>query len=67
MHADQPWGMVMTPAKLQEHIRLTYFSLRVGLGVLAFIFPVLLASYGYFIEQIPIQTDLLQLARVDLA
>lgn len=48
----------MTPTKLQEHIRLTYFSLRIGLGALALVFPVLLASYGYFIEQIPIQKSM---------
>lgn len=48
----------MTPTKLQEHIRLTYFSLRVGLGVLALVFPVLLVSYGYFIERIPVQDSM---------
>jgi hypothetical protein len=50
--------IIMTPTKLQEHIRLTYFSLRVGLGVLALVFPVLLVSYGYFIERIPVQDSM---------
>jgi hypothetical protein len=50
--------MVMTPAELQKHIRLTYFSLRVGLGVLAFAFPVLLVLYGYFIEHIQFEKSL---------
>ena len=48
----------MTPTKLQEHIRLTYFSLRVGLGGLALVFPVLLVTYGYFIERIPVQDSM---------
>ena len=48
----------MTPNKLQEHIRSTYFSLRLGLGLLAFLFPVLLVSYGYLREGIPFQTSM---------
>ncbi len=48
----------MTSTKLQEHIRITNFSLRFGLAVLAFLFPVLLVSYGYLIEQIPVQKSL---------
>jgi hypothetical protein len=48
----------MTPTKLQKHINETYFSLRLGLGMLAFVFPILLVSYGYFIEQIPIQKSM---------
>jgi hypothetical protein len=56
--AYQPRATVMPPTRLQEHIRVTYFSLRVGLGLLALVFPVLLASYGYFIEHIPIQKSM---------
>ena len=50
--------MAMKPNKLQEHIRSTYFSLRLGLGLLAFLFPVLLVSYGYLREGIPFQTSM---------
>jgi hypothetical protein len=39
----------MQTEQLQEHIRKTYFSLRIGLGVLAFLFPVLLVGIGYFV------------------
>jgi hypothetical protein len=48
----------MEPTKLQNHIRLTYFSLRVGLGALALIFPVLLVAYGWYVENIPIRDSM---------
>jgi hypothetical protein len=48
----------MQPEQLQEHIRLTYFSLRGGLGLLAFLFPVLLVGIGYFVEGIPSKDQL---------
>jgi hypothetical protein len=43
----------MQPEQLQEHIRLIHSWLRGGLGVLAFLFPVLLVGIGYFVEGIP--------------
>jgi hypothetical protein len=49
---------VVTSTKLREHIRITNFSLRVGVAVLALVFPVLLVSYGYIIEQIPVQKSM---------
>jgi hypothetical protein len=51
-------GMVVEPTKLQEHIRATYFSLRFGLGLLAFVFPVFLLLYGDIVEHIPYQTSM---------
>jgi uncharacterized membrane protein len=44
----------MTRAELQEHIIATYFCLRVGLCVLAFLFPVLLLGLGWW-KGIPLQ------------
>lgn len=45
----------MKPIDLQNHIYSTYFSLRIGLAVLAFAFPLLLVGIGYFMRGIPPQ------------
>ena len=44
----------MTPAELQEHIYKTYFWLRSGLCLLAFVFPILLLGIGIW-KGIPLQ------------
>jgi len=47
----------MTPAQLQKYMLETYFWLRVGLGALAFAFPLLLVVIG-FSQGIPLQNAL---------
>jgi hypothetical protein len=44
----------MTPIELQEYISRTYFQLRTGLCILAFLFPILLFGVGLF-NDIPLQ------------
>jgi hypothetical protein len=48
----------MQPNELQKHISKTYFLLRAGLGGLAFFFPILLLSLGYYGLNIPWPTEL---------
>lgn len=40
---------------LSQSIAGTYFSVRIGLGVLAFLFPILLWVGGHFVANIPLQ------------
>jgi len=47
----------MTPAELQEHIYKTYFWLRGGLCLLAFVFPFLLWGIGSW-NEIPLQNSI---------
>jgi hypothetical protein len=47
----------MTPAELQEHIYKTYFWLRGGLCLLAFVFPLLLLGIGLW-KGIPLQDSM---------
>ena len=47
----------MTPAELQEHIYKTYFWLRGGLCLLAFVFPFLLWGTGSW-NEIPLQNSI---------
>src|SRR5262249_16472749 len=48
---------VMGPSDLQRHITSTYFSLRIGLGVLAALFPFLLLLVG-LMRHIPWQDSM---------
>ena len=48
---------LMTPAELQEHIYKTYFWLRGGLCLLAFVFPFLLWGIGSW-NEIPLQNSI---------
>jgi hypothetical protein len=50
-------GEVMTQAELQKHIYKTYFLLRVGLCLLAFVFPFLLWGIGAW-NNIPLQNSI---------
>jgi hypothetical protein len=47
----------MTPAELQEHMYKTYISLRVGLCLLALVFPFLLWGIGWW-NDIPLQNQI---------
>lgn len=46
------------PDDLEDHIRKTYFSLRIGLAVLAALLPVLLVVLGYLAYEISLQPSL---------
>jgi hypothetical protein len=46
------WRKHEQAEKLRKHIRFTYFSLRFGLGLLAFFFPIFLVGIGLIWENI---------------
>src|SRR5262249_26701160 len=63
-HTDVLWfpchsqgERIMTPAQLQKSMVQTYFWLRIGLGGLAFAFPLLLVAIG-FSKDIPVQDSM---------
>lgn len=46
------------PSRLQRHLAATYFTLRLGLGVIAVAFPVLLALGGRLYARLPLQDSM---------
>ena len=45
----------MVPMETADHIKGTYLRLRLALGVLAFLFPVVLLAVGWFVYGVPHQ------------
>jgi hypothetical protein len=48
----------MQSEKLQKHFRRTHFGLRFGMGLLTFLFPILLIGFGHYHDGLPLPTEL---------
>src|SRR5262249_27422314 len=51
-------GNAMNPQELRKHIESTYNSLRLGMGIIALVFPIALWLGGYWLSQLSLQSSI---------